>query len=134
KVGDSLQNTVALPVLPVNPLFAPFCKPGLVLSADGCEYPIHVLRDTAALQSVIVILSSSIPTTGYAHTGDIRLLRGITNIVIEDPLVSIHLKTDGIDQTVLVGLIEQLPEGVYFLLGNDLWFMSHPLLESNEYI
>jgi len=132
KVGDSLQNTVALPVLPVNPLFAPFCKPGLVLSADGCEYPIHVLRDTAALQSVI--LSSSIPTTGYAHTGDIRLLRGITNTVIEVPLVSIHLKTDGIDQTVLVGLIEQLPEGVDFLLGNDLWFMAHPLPESNEYI
>src|SRR5208282_581596 len=132
KVGDSLQNTVALPVLPVNPLFAPFCKPGLVLSADGCEYPIHVLRDTAALQ--FVILSSSIPTTGYAHTGDIRLLRGITNTVIEVPLVSIHLKTDGIDQTVLVGLIEQLPEGVDFLLGNDLWFMAHPLPESNEYI
>src|SRR5208282_3889857 len=132
KVGDSLQNTVALPVLPVNPLFAPFCKPDLILSADGCEYPIHVLRDTAALQ--FVILSSSIPTTGYAHTGDIRLLRGITNTVIEVPLVSIHLKTDGIDQTVLAGLIEQLPEGVDFLLGNDMWFMSHPLPESNEYI
>ena len=37
----------------VNPLFEPFCKPGLVLAPDGREHPIHVLRDTAALQSVI---------------------------------------------------------------------------------
>src|SRR5208282_5529766 len=102
------------------------------INVNSACHSIHVLRDTSVLQSVI--LAASIPTTAYAHTGDIRLLRGITNTVIEVPLVSIHLKTYGIDQTVLAGLIEQLPEGVDFLLGNDLWFMSHPLLESNEYI
>ena len=37
------------------------------------------------------------------------------------------------DQTVLVGMIKQLPEGVDFLLGNDLWLISNSLPESEGY-
>jgi hypothetical protein len=118
-------------VLLVNPLFEPFCKKGLVLAPDGREHPIHVLRDSGALQSVI--RESSVPDTAYTQIGEIRLLRGISNAVIEVPLISLHLKTDGLDQTVLVGVIEQLPEGVDFLLGNDLWLISNSLPESEGY-
>jgi len=52
-------------------------------------------------------------------------LKGVSTQPVEVPLVELHLKTDFIDETVLCGLISELPEGVDFLLGNDIWFKAH---------
>jgi predicted transcriptional regulator len=114
-----------LPVLPVHPLFAPFCKIASIISDDGTSVQIKVLRDTAALQSLL--LQSSVPASCYEHTGEIRLLKGVSTQPIEVPLVELHLQTDFINDKVLCGLIQELPEGVDFLLGNDIWFKSHPI-------
>ena len=120
-VDVALQSCEALSVLPVHPLFVPFCKLVTISSSDGNTYQVQCLRDTAALQSLL--LESSVPSSAYSNTGEFRLLRGVSNTTIEVPLVELHLKTDFLDQTVLVGLIKSLPDGVDFLLGNDLWFL-----------
>jgi len=39
---------------------------------------------------------------------------------MEVPLIEIHLKTNKINSLVLCGMIEELPEGVDFLLGIDI--------------
>jgi Integrase zinc binding domain len=41
-------------------------------------------------------------------------------------LVELHLLTDFMDEKVLCGVIPKLPDGVDFLLGNDIWAYSHP--------
>ena len=114
-----------LPVLPIHPLFAPFCNVASIINEDGTSVQIKVLRDTAALQSLL--LQSSVPSSCYVHTGEIRLLKGVSTQPIEVPLVELHLQTDFINDKVLCGLIQELPEGVDFLLGNDIWFKSHPI-------
>ena len=43
------------------------------------------------------------------------------------PLLEVHLRTDFIDEPVLCGLVQDLPEGIDFLIGNDIWLKSHPL-------
>ena len=127
----SLPSCDALSVLPVHPLFVPFCQLASISSSDGNVYQVQYLRDTAALQSLL--LESSVPSSAYKNTGEFRVLRGVSNTTIEVPLVEVHLKTDFLDQTVLVGLIKNLPEGVDFLLGNDLWFLVNSQPTEVEY-
>jgi len=43
------------------------------------------------------------------------------------PLVQVHLRTDSINETVLCGLVNELPNGIYFLIGNNIWLKAHPL-------
>ena len=114
-----------LTVLPLHPLFAPFCKEAAICGSNGEQFAVKVLRDTAALQSLL--LESAVPKAAYAHTGEVRLLKGISGPPLEVPLVELHLKTDFLDEKILCGLIRELPEGVDFLLGNDIWFQAHPL-------
>ena len=67
------ENIKPLLVLPLHPLFAPYCNDAVVCHNGKC-CNIKVLRDTAALQSLL--LESSVPSTAYAHTGEVRLLKG----------------------------------------------------------
>jgi len=136
---NSSHNTVAAgkPILiaagsalRVNPLFAPFCKQTSILSSDGAVYPIQYLRDTASIHSVI--LESAIPSTAFTHTGEFRSLKGISGSIVKVPLIKLHLQTDFLDQEVLVGVINKLPDGVDFLLANDLWFLANPVLETSD--
>ena len=39
------------------------------------------------------------------------------------PLVQVHF----INETVLCGLVDELPNGIDFLIGNDIWLKAHPL-------
>jgi len=123
EVELSVENTLS--VLPLHPLFAPFCSDASVHSVDGTSVHIRVLRDTAALQSLI--RRSSIPPSFCVDTGEVRLLKGISANPVEVPLVEIHLETEFLNEKILCGLIDDLPTGVDFLLGNDLWFQAHPL-------
>jgi len=43
------------------------------------------------------------------------------------PLVQVHLRTDFINETVLCGLVNELPNGIDFLIGNDIWLKAHAL-------
>lgn len=131
EVGDqSTEPVEPCQVLAIHPLFAPFCREAAIRSEDGMLIPVRTLRDTAALQSLV--RKSAIPPSAYSHTGEVRLLKGISGSPIEVQLVELHLVTDFIDENILCGLIHELPEGVDFLLGNDIWFKVHPITEVAE--
>ena len=108
----------------VHPLFKPYCTTAHVVKADGSSVPIQMLRDTGALQSVLK--QSACDESFYTHTGEIRLLKGISNKIMEVPLVEIHLQTPTLDSVVLCGLVSELPEGVDFLFANDLAYFADP--------
>ena len=100
--------------LHVHPLFKPFCTTAHIVKADGSSVPIQVLRDTGALQSV---LGQSFGESNYVHTGETRLIRGISKEILEIPLVELHLQMPSLDRLVLCGLVSDLPEGVDFLFA-----------------
>ena len=37
------------------------------------------------------------------------------------------MRNDFIDEPVLCGLVPDLPDGIDFLIGSDIWLKSHPL-------
>jgi hypothetical protein len=104
--------------LPIHPLFKPFCATAHIVNLNGLQAPINVLRDTGTLQSVIK--QATLTNIDYVKTEQVRLLKGITSKIIEVPLIEIQLKTDQFDAIVLCGVIDELPEGIDFLLGNDI--------------
>ena len=109
----------------VHPLFQPYCKEGSLVHQNGAQTSINILRDTAALQSLL--RSSAVPEDAVIHTGDVRWIRGISGEIIDVPLVQVHLKCDLFDSLVEVCLISLLPDGVDFLLGNDLCSQFTPV-------
>jgi len=52
----------------VHPLFQPYCKEGVLVHQNGAQTSINILRDTAALQSLL--RSSDVPEDAVIHTGD----------------------------------------------------------------
>jgi len=84
------SKDIAVHNVSVHPLFKPYCTTAHIIKADGFSLPIQMLRDTGALQSV---LKESACNESYTHTGETRLLKGISNNVMEVPLVELHLQT-----------------------------------------
>ena len=101
-----------------HPLFMPYCKPAQIVRTDGSHKQIQTLRDTGAMQSLI---KDTHDNNDYIMTGDTRLLKGITSDTLTVPLVEVHLQTDFLDEKVLCGLVKDLPDGIDFLIGNDVW-------------
>ena len=108
----------------VHPLFTPYCKLATIVRQDGSHKCIHTLRDTGAMQS---LLKDSQDARDYINTGETCLLKGITGKTISVPLIEVHLQTDFLDESVLCGLVNELPEDIDFLIANDIWLKSHPL-------
>ena len=109
----------------VHPLFAPFCSPATIIKPDVVTETFkHFDTDTGAMQSLIKGTPGS---TDFTDTGETRLLKGITNDTISVPLVEVHLHTNFINEKVLCGLVSELPDGIDFLIGNDIWLKGHPL-------
>jgi hypothetical protein len=97
----SLANVTAfspLPVLPLHPLFVPYGMNAQVSSPDGTAVDIQMLRDTGALQSLV--LKPALPSNAYQLTGEVRLLKGISAETVEVPLVELRLKSDFFDETI----------------------------------
>lgn len=115
----------------VHPLFAPYCSEGQIVSPGGYKNKIKILRDSGALQSLL--LASSVPDSALHYTGECRLIQGISAQPIEVPLVSIDLESDIFCGTVLCGLISVLPPGVDFLLANDIWFKIHKITDKHYF-
>ena len=109
---------------PVHPLFTPYCKTAIIVRPDGSLRRIQTLRDTGAMQSLLKDTSDG---TDCTVTGETRLLKGITTETVSVPLVEVHLRTDFIDEKVLCGLVKELPDGIDFLIGNDIWLKAHPM-------
>jgi len=108
----------------IHPLFTPYCKPASIVRIDGSVKQIQTLRDTGAMQS---LLKDTHNRNDYITTDETRQLKGITTDTMTVPLVQVHLRTDFIDETVLCGLVDELPDGIDFLIGNDIWLKAHPL-------
>ena len=103
----------------LHPFFAPFSKIGQIETNDD-SYPVNILRDTGAVQSLL--RRSAIPPSAITPTGDTRLIKGVGDQTIKVELVEINLKSEFLSGSVLVGVVDSLPAGVDFLLGNDLFF------------
>ena len=86
-----------------------------VVTVSGCDYPITVMRDTAAQVSVL-----KNPTGRPLVSKEFIKIKGI----VEDtfcPLVVVHLQCPVVTVTAEVAIVDSLPvDGVDFLLGNDL--------------
>ena len=127
-------NSYAAPIVPnvvnsatdnkIHPLLKPYCKPANLVRSDGSVRQIQTLRDTGAMQSILTDTHNS---DDYIMTDKTTLLKGTTTQTQRVPLVQVHLRTDSIKETVLCGLVNELPNGIDFLIGNDIWLKAHPL-------
>jgi len=115
-----VQETNLTHDLPVHPLFKPYYTTAHIVKPDGSSIPIQMLRDSGAVQSLI---SQSFDDSPYTHTGETRLIKGISKEIIEIPLVELRLRTASDDKQVLCGLVSDLSEGVGLLFGNDLAYL-----------
>jgi hypothetical protein len=113
-------------------LFAPYCSTGYLIDANGSETELSLLRDTGAIRSW---LSKSFATPSTVRfLNEKRLIVGIGGQVTEVDLVEITLESEFFTGEVLCGLIDTLPPGISFLIGNDLWFDVHRDKFSDEEI
>jgi hypothetical protein len=110
-------------IMSVHPLFLPYCKSGNIIRSNGSKLSVQMLRDTGAMQSLL--RRSSCDESDYSFTGESRILKGICKQTITVPLVEVQLQCDFMNENVLCGLVEELPEGIDFLIGNDLWLKAH---------
>lgn len=128
--SDACETDV-IEVDSVHPLFKPYCSKANVIGLNGSKNEINVLRDSGALQSLL--LKSSVPDDSLTHTGETRLIQGVGGQVTEVPLVSINLESDLFSGSILCGLISVLPPGVDFLLANDIWFNIHQISDDQYF-
>jgi len=121
-------NSYAAPIVPnvvnsatdnkIHPLLKPYCKPANLVRSDGSVRQIQqTLRDTGAMQS---LLKNTHNSEDYMMTNKTTLLKGI-NTDTNSAIRQVHLRTDSINETVLCGLVNELPNGIDFLIGNDIW-------------
>jgi len=108
----------------IHQLLKPYCNPANIVSSDGSVRQIQTLRDTGAMQS---LLKDTHNTEDNVITNKTTLLKGITTQTQRVPLVQVHLRTAFINETVLCGLVNELVNGIDFLIGNDIWLKAHPL-------
>ena len=98
----------------------PFILEGHVsLTAGADPVPIHIIRDTGATQSLLA--ENILPLSDATLTGIHVLIQGVKLGILRFPLHRIHLKSDLVSGTVVVGVRPTLPiPGVSLILGNDL--------------
>ena len=116
QVGPPVPPPVAMPALRNSEL--DWCRPflcGGTVEIDGTKYPITVLRDTGAQQSVCRNVTGRKVTSSKAV-----LCRGL-NTVEEFVTAEVTLSCPLVTATARVAVADELPvAGVDFLLGNDL--------------
>ena len=100
--------------------FEPFVSEGFVsLDSNSSSVPIKILRDTGATQSLL--LEGVLPLDSGTSTGESIIAHGIEGGFVNIPLHKVHLVSDLVSGSVVVGTRPTLPiEGVSLLLGNDL--------------
>ena len=117
--------------------YLPFTSKGFVsLCDDSTLYPITILRDTGASQSLL--LEGILPISNRSSTNTSVLIQGIEGGFINVPLHKVYLESDIISGQVIVGLRPSLPvSGISLLLGNDIAgdkVITNPLMINNPSI
>lgn len=99
--------------------FKSFVSDGSVsASQDDARHQVKILRDTAAAQSLMI--ADALPLTENTSLNETVLTKGIGGYV-NVPLHRIHLNSELVSGSVIVGVVSDLPvDGVSLLLGNDL--------------
>jgi len=114
-----MSESTKLAKLPgVDPRYTPYCHKAVLKSSDMSCHPVILLRDTGCLQSLVS--RQSVSPSDFTDTGEFRLIKGISDIIISVPLVEITLESELCTGTVLCGLADTLPQGIDVLVGNDL--------------
>ncbi len=101
--------------------FQPFISKGFVsVGGENAQtYPVSILRDTGASQSLM--LEGVLPLSDKTFTGTSALIQGVELGSVKVPLHKIHLASNLITESVVVGIRPKLPfEGISFVMGNDL--------------
>ena len=101
--------------------YRPFLSDGTVslLTQGSEEIPIQILRDSGALQSVL--LTNVLPFNEESFTGKRVLIENVDCDVSSLPLHRVNLRSDLVSGPVTVAVKASLPiQGVQLLLGNDL--------------
>src|ERR1043165_4657999 len=106
------------PTKMVDAGYLSFCTSGSVYAPTGLSRNIVVLRDTGSLQSLAS--KTVLHTNEYCDTGEVRLIRGISGVTLQVPLVEVVIDSKFANGTILCGLVDHLPTGIHILIGNDL--------------
>ena len=117
EVKDSLSN--------LSEGYFPFITKGFISlgkdELDLPQYPVVILRDTGASQSLL--LEGVVPLDDQSYVGSNVKITGVGSGCIEVPLHHVRLQSDLVAGPVIVGVTPSLPkglEGVNLLLGNDV--------------
>jgi len=102
----------------VHEKLAPFCANAILCTNNGARRPVVLLRDSGALQSLVS--KECLNAGDYVDRLLHRLIQKILGQLTEIPLVEVSVESDKLSGKILCGLIENLPHGVDFLIGNDL--------------
>ena len=104
--------------------FLPFISEGYI-SLDGDDdsnqYPVVILRDTGASQSLL--FEGAAPLNSKSSLGANVLITGVDATVIDLPLHRVFLKSNLVSGPITVAVTRRLPEGitgVTLILGNDV--------------
>ena len=116
----SSQGSQKASVSRLESTYLPFLSEGLVSLTEAREtFPIRILRDTGATQSLMV--QDVLPYLDHCPTGASELVQGIELSIARVPLHRVFLKSKLVSGFVTVGVRPLLPlEGIDFILGNDL--------------
>src|SRR6218665_1087185 len=105
----------------VNEQYIPFYAKVNICTTEGTQRPLTLSRDTRAMQSLVS--RRRFQPFGYADTSEKRLIKGVLGQAVAVPLVEISVKSDQGDGTILCGLIDELPQGVDILVGNNHMYL-----------
>ena len=104
--------------------FLPFVTEGFVSlgeSENSPRYPVVMLRDTGASQSLL--LKGAVPLNEKSSLGSSVQITGVGNDVVNVPLHHVFLESDLVSGPMSVGVTPTLPlglKGITLLLGNDV--------------
>jgi len=101
----------------VNEQYIPFCAKVNICTTEGTQRPVTLLRDTGAMQSLVS--RKRFQPFEYVDTSENRLIKGVLSQAVAVLLVEILVRSDQGDGTILCSLIDELPQGVDILVGND---------------
>ena len=102
----------------VHEKLAPFCVNATLCTNKGIRRLVVLLRDSGALQSLVS--KECLDAGDYIDTLEYRLFQGILGQRTEIPLREISIESDKLSGKIFSGLVDTLPHGVDFIIGNDL--------------
>ena len=102
----------------VHKKLTPFCANAILCTNKEARWPVVLLRDSRPLQSLV---SKECHNAGdYVDTLGNRLIQGFSGQPTEISRVEVSVEFDKLSGNILCGLIDSLPHGADFRIGNDL--------------